>query len=205
MIKKCKLCKKKFKTYESRVKSSRGKYCSKKCAYKDREGMTSWNAGKKCPSLSISKIGDRNPMWKGGYDKKKSDREYAKKNRQQIYKKQREWNLKNKHKIKEWKHRWAKENPEKRAIQWQRRRENELANGGSMTHDEWTDIKKRQRGRCNKCGKKKKLTIDHKIPVSKWKKWAKINKPEYKCGDKNNIQGLCRFCNTSKGAKVVHF
>jgi hypothetical protein len=33
MIRKCFVCKKEFKTYPSKVKIGRGKYCSKKCSY----------------------------------------------------------------------------------------------------------------------------------------------------------------------------
>lgn len=36
-----------------------------------------WNTGKRCPTLSLSKIGDKNPMWKGGYNKKECDKKYS--------------------------------------------------------------------------------------------------------------------------------
>ena len=50
MIKKCLNCKKEFKTYPSRVKVNKGKYCNKKCY-----------------GISLGKnIKERCPTWKGG-------------------------------------------------------------------------------------------------------------------------------------------
>lgn len=45
--------------------------------------------------------------------------------------------------------------------------------------------------------------MDHKIPVSRWIEWAKENKPEYQCGDKENIQGMCISCNSKKGRAIM--
>lgn len=64
---------------------------------------------------------------------------------------------------------------------------------GSHTTQEWIDLKKIYGNVCVKCGEKEyagnALTIDHKVPVSK--------------GGTNNIdnlQPLCKRCNSSKGA-----
>ena len=78
MIKKrCKICGKIFNTYLYKVKAKRGIFCSKKCFYTSMKGKKPWNTGKKCPSLSLSKMKENNPMWKGGVDKKESDKRYS--------------------------------------------------------------------------------------------------------------------------------
>ena len=147
-------------------------------------------------------MGDKNPSWKGGVDKKKYDREYGIKNRKQIMLKQKIWNKKNIKNVRKSKLKWDRNNREKRNIIWNRRRTREIKSGGKITIGEWEQIKKNQKYKCNMCGKIKKLTIDHIIPVSKWKEWSKMNKPKYQCGDKENIQGLCSICNSKKSNKL---
>ncbi|MFA6325222.1 MAG: hypothetical protein WCX46_03285 [Candidatus Paceibacterota bacterium] len=79
MIKRnCKQCKKEFLTRVSRNKINRGIFCSKNCFDIYQKGKKPWNTGKKCPQLSKSKMGDKNPMWNGGVSKKESDRKYSK-------------------------------------------------------------------------------------------------------------------------------
>ncbi len=201
---KCKKCRKTINTYPSRLSKGRGVYCSKKCKHKSMKGKSPWNKGKKCPSISLSKMGKKNPMWKGGYDKKKSDREYAIKNKDKVNEKKKEWESKNRDRVRISKMKWQKNNPDKRAILYNRRREREIMSGGSLTKAEWEGIKKSQNNKCKICGLKKKLTIDHVIPVSKWTEWSKENNLKYKCGDKQNIQALCGECNSRKFNKVIH-
>lgn len=62
----------------------------------------------------------------------------------------------------------------------------------SLTMQEWQTIKKGQFFRCAFCKKKKKLEMDHIHPLSKGGHHIK-----------ENIQGLCRSCNASKGAKIL--
>jgi hypothetical protein len=77
----CKNCGISFGTYKSRKKTGRGLYCTKKCMYESMLGKKPWNTGKKCLSLSTAKTGSKNPMWKGGMDKKESDKNYARSER----------------------------------------------------------------------------------------------------------------------------
>lgn len=198
----CKKCGKEIKTYPSRLKEGKGLFCSKRHFYEFSKGRKPWNTGKKCISLSLSKKGNKNPMWKGGYDKKKSDREYGARNRKKIMEKQKIWNLKNIKKVRAAKAKWQNNNPEQRAIIWNRRRVREIDFGGNITREEWKEVKHRQNNKCLHCFQETKLTIDHIVPVFKWKEWAEINKPKYKCGDKENIQALCKPCNSKKGAKL---
>jgi len=68
----CIECKKIFQVYKSRIKDGRGKFCSKKCFYKDFSTRPPWNKGKK---LSVSHRlkaiknlihtpGENHPRWK---------------------------------------------------------------------------------------------------------------------------------------------
>lgn len=60
-------------------------------------------------------------------------------------------------------------------------------NLGSHTAAEWEDLKRRARHRCVKCRKKKALTRDHIIPLSRGG------------SDRiTNIQPLCLSCNSRK-------
>jgi len=78
MIKICKNCKKVFRTYLSRIKNGRGIFCSIKCHNIFQKGKLPWNTGIKSKKLSEAKKGDKNPMWKGGIDKKESNKKYSK-------------------------------------------------------------------------------------------------------------------------------
>lgn len=69
----------------------------------------------------------------------------------------------------------------------------------TLTHGEWLEILESQQHRCKMCGVKFNHTNimtrserDHIIPLSLG---GALNK--------NNVQALCRSCNSSKGAKVL--
>lgn len=66
--------------------------------------------------------------------------------------------------------------------------------GGSFTKEEWRILKKFYNYRCLRCHKRKPLTSDHVIPVSRG-------------GTSNidNIQPLCSPCNSWKCDKIVDF
>ena len=72
-----------------------------------------------------------------------------------------------------------------------RRRQLQRTTVGSYTQAEWEAVVRKQKGRCADCGiKVKRLTVDHIVPISK--------------GGTNyiiNIRGLCRSCNSRKGAR----
>ena len=86
----CKICKKQILVYPSRLKIGKGKFCSQKCSAQDRiEGLKKrsigniWGSlriididyrkkmsalmkGKSRPNIAKSKIGNKNPNWRGG-------------------------------------------------------------------------------------------------------------------------------------------
>lgn len=97
---------------------------------------------------------------------------------------------------------WRTENPEKHAeasARWRRnnldavrannnkRRARLLQAEGHFTADDIERITKVQGGKCADCRKRRKLTIDHIVPLTK----GGTNWPR-------NVQMLCRPCNSSK-------
>lgn len=67
-------------------------------------------------------------------------------------------------------------------------------NGGSHTDQEWRALCVAYKGRCAKCKKRARLTKDHVISV-------------YLGGTDNidNLQPLCKSCNSSKGTKTIDY
>lgn len=66
--------------------------------------------------------------------------------------------------------------------------------GGAYTSAQWIALCDKYCNRCLCCGKKRKLTADHVVPVSKG-------------GSSNisNIQPLCGPCNSSKGTRSTDY
>jgi len=64
----------------------------------------------------------------------------------------------------------------------------------NFTYEELIQKKMKQNNICKLCKVKKKLTLDHIIPISK--------APEGFIYAINDIQFLCHSCNASKGAKI---
>lgn len=92
---------------------------------------------------------------------------------------------------------WRKENPRQHAIQQARRRTRKTQAGGSYTIQEWDILKVQYDYTCLCCGKREpeiQLTADHVIPVIKG-------------GSSNidNIQPLCKSCNSKKSSKIIDF
>jgi 5-methylcytosine-specific restriction endonuclease McrA len=89
---------------------------------------------------------------------------------------------------------YQKRNPEVFKAIKNRRRTAKTKAGGSFTAAEWKALCKKYGNRCLACGKKRKLTADHVIPVSKG-------------GSSNisNIQPLCGPCNSSKRDKTLDY
>lgn len=92
--------------------------------------------------------------------------------------------------------RWIAEHPERAAtlskLNVQRRRARLRNVPCDLTAAEWRDILKKANGRCRYCRKTcGKLTMDHKIPVSRGGHHTA-----------SNITAACGKCNSSKGAKT---
>lgn len=89
---------------------------------------------------------------------------------------------------------WRAENPEKNLELKRNRRALEEGSVGEFTKEEWFLLCFSVGFRCLCCGKKKKLTADHVVPLSK--------------GGVNwlyNIQPLCKSCNSKKGTRSTDY
>jgi len=90
--------------------------------------------------------------------------------------------------------RYQSSNPSLVNAKTNRRRSAKTKAGGAYTSAQWIALCNKYHNRCLCCGKKRKLTADHVVPVSKG-------------GTSNidNIQPLCGPCNSKKGTKVIDF
>lgn len=82
---------------------------------------------------------------------------------------------------------WYRNNPEKNIAKHKRRRARKAGADGSHTLSEFRSLCEQYDNRCLCCGKKKKLTADHVIPLISGGS-----------DDISNIQPLCFSCNSSK-------
>jgi len=87
-------------------------------------------------------------------------------------------------------HAWFEKNKGSRAA-WLRARNAGLSWQIGITQTEWEAIVANQRGQCNGCGKKTKLTMDHVDPISEGGVHAAYN-----------MQGLCLSCNSRKRNRI---
>lgn len=90
-----------------------------------------------------------------------------------------------------------KDNPDKYNVKQNNRRAKKKGNGGTHTAQEWASLKEECNYTCLCCGRQEpeiRLTEDHIFPVSKG-------------GTSNidNIQPLCRSCNSSKRTKTIDY
>ncbi len=75
-----------------------------------------------------------------------------------------------------------------------RRRLRKIGNGGSHTIQQWLELCVKYNHRCLCCGQRLPLTRDHIVPVES----GGID-------DIENIQPLCRSCNSAKGARTIDY
>lgn len=192
-----------------------GKPC-KKC------GTSAWYKHGGCIYCAIERsqqyYKDHTEQWK------ENSREWYKKNKKRAQQNSKNWAAKHPNKTKKikkaWKNRnkekvrqssqkyyqenkdrsaettrlWRQRNPEKTRAASHRRRARLSNAGQSFTAKEWNNLCKKYNYRCLACGKKKKLEVDHIIPLSK-NGSASID----------NIQPLCRSCNSKKGTNEIDY
>lgn len=106
----------------------------------------------------------------------------------------RRWQRANPDKTRESTKEWRRRNPEKSSASYNRRRTRKTKAGGSYTVEEFKALCKQYDGRCACCGKKKRLTPDHVIPVALGGS-----------SDIVNIQPLCQPCNSRKGTDTTDY
>lgn len=89
---------------------------------------------------------------------------------------------------------WVKKNHDKVRSYQHKHRTAVRGNGGAYTFAEWIALCDKYHNKCLCCNRRRKLTADHVIPVSK-------GGTSYI----SNIQPLCQTCNSSKGTKTTDF
>lgn len=114
---------------------------------------------------------------------------YYRENIEAIKERDRLYNKANRKKIRDWNRAFHASNPLKNAEYHAKRRARTLEADGFHTAEDIEHIIRAQKGRCAACRKKRNLTVDHIIPLSK----GGSNHP-------SNLQMLCKSCNSAKHA-----
>ncbi len=197
MIKiKCFICGKYFE-----AKRSSAKYCSKICSRKaENNTERAKNARKLYYEKNKDKISQKGKIKRNGYSDeiknkiKEQRHEYYLKNKDIILKNNKEWKLKNQSKYKKYCKEYSKEynlteKGRKSTILKNYKRRMNVNNLDNIDYNLLKEKFNKLGNKCVICGSKN-ITIDHIIPISK--------------GGTNNIdnlQPLCKSCNSSKGNK----
>ncbi len=123
-----------------------------------------------------------------------SSKKWRDKNKKRHAEMIKNWREKHKERSNELVKRWARNNPEKIAAfkKNQNAKRRLRKSTGKITHEEWALIKDKANNRCFYCKKKKYLTQDHVIPLSKG---------GVHCI--NNVVPACQSCNSKKGNKII--
>lgn len=108
--------------------------------------------------------------------------------------KQREYRTSRKEQRAQYTKNWRRMHPGETKAHKHNRRAKEAGAGGTFTANEWFTLCFAVGFKCLKCGKIKKLTPDHVVPVSLGG-----------TGWLYNIQPLCSSCNSSKHAHTVDY
>ena len=182
----CHICKKEFLYYPLH---SKGMFCSNKCRKQYQSKNTVYSKCKFCKKETKTEY----KRWVAGKGKYCSKKCYSLSMMKNEHKKDRASINRD----------YRKNHPLKWRMWKHKRRMLELELGGFITPEEWLLIVKKHKNKCAECKKETILTIDHIIPVSRWKEWI-IKNPhiKYLCGDKENIQPLCRSCNARKNDSI---
>lgn len=135
--------------------------------------------------LSEKRKDPRQKVWaKRWYDKNKDKADF----KLRRYKATKKWRERNREKVNQMHREWCRKYPQKIAHIKARRYARMNGAKGSHTREEWSDMVTAYGYACNICGEiKLGLTKDHIIPLSK-------GGSDYI----ENIQPLCRFCNSRK-------
>lgn len=127
----------------------------------------------------------------------KMSREYYAAHKEDILKGNKIWRDKNPQRIKELSKQYKKDHPEETRVANQKRRSRIAGATGECTIAQWRKLKDAYHHTCPSCLRSEPriiLTVDHIIPITR-----KGN------NDIDNIQPLCKGCNSSKGAKIIKY
>lgn len=116
-------------------------------------------------------------------------REYWQKNREKLINQNREWYRANREQQLEYRRKYRAENLERvLELNRKRRAREKGVTVRDFTADQWEEVKSEWSHRCAYCGKQKRLTVDHVIPIAKGGNHTKAN-----------IVPACQPCNSKKG------
>jgi len=151
---------------------------------------------KKYNEENADKISMMKKQWREKYPEKNrmAQKKYRKKHSEKVSIKKKNYYNENRNKLTELIKEWHKKNPGKNKEYRHRRYARKSGNGGSFTAKEWKALCKLYDYKCLCCGEKKKLTVDHIIPL--------VNGGSSYI---ENIQPLCISCNCSKRTKSTDY
>lgn len=87
---------------------------------------------------------------------------------------------------------WVKDNPDRHRTNQRRYRATEYRAEGLHTQEQWEMLQCFYNGYCPRCNQESKLSLDHIVPLVQ-------GGTHYI----DNIQGLCKSCNSAKGDRVI--
>jgi 5-methylcytosine-specific restriction endonuclease McrA len=135
-------------------------------------------------------------------------RNYGRKHQQALATYTKKWQEANPYRIRELRRNWYLANREHERSKsaafkkanpvlyrgYQRMRLARLEDGPRLSDAEWLEVVAVCGAACLKCGSEEDVTIDHIVPVSRGGQ-----------DTKDNVQPLCRACNSSKKRKVIDY
>lgn len=131
---------------------------------------------------------ENNPSARASYYQANIERE--KENQRKWQQQNRPWTTSEK---KAYLKKWRSDNKDLKNSYERNRQHRKRANGGSVTHKEWTELCAYYGNVCLRCGKEE-TTMDHIVPLSKGGPHSI-----------ENMQPLCGPCNSSKGTKSIDY
>lgn len=143
---------------------------------------------------------DRIAEWKRQHRKnnperyRQTDRAKYERSKTKHMERGRVWAAKNPDKVKAIHDRYRHSRPWVSHAAVARRRARIRGAEGTFTSSEWRAMQREQAGRCLACGEVKPLTMDHIVPLVDGGRHSR-----------ENIQGLCRSCNSRKGAQTIDY
>jgi HNH endonuclease len=152
------------------------------------------------------KENERSRLWRKNNPEKtretarESTRRWTKNNLEKVREKAQRWYENNCAKERERSGLWRKNNPEKTRVMNHFHRARKRSTEGTYTAKQFTALCLHFKNHCLKCGRPRKLTADHVIPLV----WAD-RYPDVALNDIDNLQPLCKSCNSSKNAKYVDY
>ena len=122
-------------------------------------------------------------------------RRWQRENRDRINRQMREYRKENSEDINKYMREWRAANGDKAKAIVHRRRSLKKASGGRYSAAEWNALVSHYGNKCLGCGRDDlPLTVDHIIPIAKGGR-----------SDIDNLQPLCRACNSRKRDKVIDY